>query len=120
MLRGGAAEALDAAMPDAGLPDAARRDAAALIAADSPLTGDWATALLIAHPDTRLLVCDAAAVDLPGPAHLDQLARLRLAAKRRGCGFAVRNAGARLRSLLELTGLAEVLEPEAIRTDFSP
>ena len=67
-----------------------------------------AEALLAASPGTRLVVCDVAALLRPGPADLNQLGRLRMATRRRGCGLVLRNAGVRLRLLLELTGLDEV------------
>jgi hypothetical protein len=66
-------------------------------------------ALLDAFPGARLVICDVAALVRPGPADLDQLGRLRIVTRRRGCGLVLRHAGLRLRLLLELTGLDEVL-----------
>jgi anti-anti-sigma regulatory factor len=58
-------------------------------------------------------VRDVSGLDRPGPTELDQLARLRLAAARDGHPLVLRGAGERLRLLLELTGLAELLPTEA-------
>lgn len=69
-------------------------------------------ALLDARPAARLVICDVAALERPRPADLDQLGRLRLATRRRGCDLVLRNAGLRLRLLLELTGLDEVFACE--------
>lgn len=69
---------------------------------------DQVAALLDGLPDVRLVVCDVTALVRPGPADLHQLGRLRLVTRRRGCGLVLRNAGLRLRLLLELTGLDEV------------
>ena len=45
----------------------------------------------------------------PDLAFVDELARLQLAARRRGCTIAVPDACARLAALLDLVGLAELL-----------
>ncbi|GAA4854982.1 hypothetical protein [Kitasatospora terrestris] len=72
--------------------------------------------LLADRPDVRLVVCEVGRLTAPGPADLDRLARLRLAARRAGAGLVLRGAGPRLRLLLALTGLDGVLaddEPSA-------
>ncbi|MGW1772884.1 STAS domain-containing protein [Streptomyces sp. NPDC002104] len=57
------------------------------------------------------VVCDAAAVGVPGLAHVNALARLRLTAG--GRPFRVAGVGPPLRALLDLVGLVELLgEPE--------
>ena len=56
---------------------------------------------------------------VPDLALVDSLARLQLAARRRGCSIRLRNAGRALCDLIALVGLADVLpvevgrEPEA-------
>ncbi|MEU8590161.1 hypothetical protein AB0C59_24645 [Streptomyces sp. NPDC048664] len=67
-------------------------------------------ALLAARADAVVVVCEVSALVEPTAADLDHLARLRLAARRAGREFVLRDAGPALRSLLTLTGLAEVLE----------
>ncbi|MFB7666970.1 hypothetical protein ACFC1R_23980 [Kitasatospora sp. NPDC056138] len=74
-----------------------------------PFLADRLAALLTARPDAALVICDVSAVDRPGPADLDHLARLRLIARRAGRELLLRGAGPRLRLLLALTGLGEVL-----------
>jgi anti-anti-sigma factor len=56
-----------------------------------------------------VVVCDVGALSAADMAAVGALARLRLAAKRRGHGFRLRNASADLRRLLVLTGLYEAL-----------
>jgi len=51
---------------------------------------------------------DASAIDRPTREDLQQLARLRLAARRRGCDLVLTGVGERLRLLLAVTGLDEV------------
>ena len=56
--------------------------------------------------------CDVAAVE-PDAVVVDALARLQLAATRRGCAIRLRNASPALLELVELMGLSNVLcEPE--------
>jgi hypothetical protein len=43
---------------------------------------------------------------------VDVLARLQLAARRRGCAIALRNASGELLDLVALMGLGDVLRPE--------
>ncbi|MEU6486280.1 STAS domain-containing protein [Streptomyces sp. NPDC046887] len=59
----------------------------------------------------RPLVCDAGGLARPTLAAVEALARLRLTALRRGRALTVRGAGAELRALLGLTGLAALLGP---------
>jgi len=59
------------------------------------------------------LICDAGALAEPGLAAVDALARLRLTARRAGAHLRIRDPGVRLRNLLLLVGLIEVLgQPE--------
>lgn len=60
-------------------------------------------------PPDRLVLCDVAAVAEPDLVTVETLARLQLTARRHGHRLGLRNAGPRLRALLELTGLTEVL-----------
>jgi anti-anti-sigma regulatory factor len=56
-----------------------------------------------------VLVCDVGAIVDPDEAILDALAGLQLAARNFGASIRFVNASGRLRDLLELTGLADVL-----------
>ncbi len=56
-------------------------------------------------------VCDVAGVE-PDAVTVDALGRLQLAAQRRGCGIALRNASVSLLELVELMGLDHVLVSE--------
>jgi ABC-type transporter Mla MlaB component len=56
-----------------------------------------------------LVVCDVGAIVEPDGAVLAALARLRLAARRRGCRMELRRVQARLRELILFAGLDEVL-----------
>jgi hypothetical protein len=56
-----------------------------------------------------LVVCDVRAIVHPDVGTVDALARLQLAARRRGGEVRLRNASTRLRELLALIGLVEVL-----------
>jgi anti-anti-sigma factor len=67
---------------------------------------------LCLRDDEGVVVCDVGALTVADVAAAGALARLRLAAKRRGHGFRLRNARANLRRLLVLTGLNEVLPVE--------
>ncbi|MCJ1677731.1 STAS domain-containing protein [Streptomyces sp. APSN-46.1] len=59
------------------------------------------------------VVCDVRAVKEPGLATIDALARMALTARRHGTPFRVTGASGRLRALLDLVGLVELLgEPE--------
>src|SRR5919204_5222163 len=60
----------------------------------------------------RPLVCDLAGLDHVDAGTVDALARLQLAARRRGCELRLRRTPAELRCLLDFTGLAEVLGVE--------
>lgn len=57
----------------------------------------------------RVVVCDARHLARGGLGTVDALARLQLAARRRGCRVELRNVPPDLAQLLELCGLAEVL-----------
>ncbi len=54
------------------------------------------------------MVCDVAGVD-PDAVVVDALARLQLAAQKRGCCVRLHNASAELLDLVELMGLTHVL-----------
>lgn|GEM_PF-3058946 len=51
---------------------------------------------------------DVSGIEQPGRADLEQLARRRLEARRRGCELVLIGVGERLRLLLTVTGLDEV------------
>jgi ABC-type transporter Mla MlaB component len=59
--------------------------------------------------EARLVVCDVSGLSNPDVATVDALARLQLAARRSGCQIRLRRPCARLRGLLVLAGLAEVI-----------
>jgi ABC-type transporter Mla MlaB component len=63
---------------------------------------------LLAASDARLAWCDVR--DVPADAvTVDALARLQLAARRRGCRVRLRNASPELRALVGFLGLEDVL-----------
>jgi STAS domain len=63
-------------------------------------------------PPTSTIVCDVGALAADA-ASVDALARLRLAARRRGFELRLRHASAELQALLTFVGLDEVLRVEA-------
>ena len=74
---------------------------------DLPGLGDRVCAILAASP-ASVAICDV--VGVPADAvTADALARLQLAARRRGCQMRLRNASAELRELLAFMGLSDVL-----------
>ncbi|WP_173161766.1 STAS domain-containing protein [Phytohabitans suffuscus] len=77
--------------------------------ADVPLLADRLGALLRESGDAGEVLCDVAAITEPDGATLDALARLQLAAQRLDGRIKLRGAHRRLRGLLILTGLSEVL-----------
>ena len=85
--------------------------------ADLPGLCDRACALLA--ESGHVVVCDVQGVD-PDAVTVDALARLQLAACRRGCQVVLRNACEPLLELVELMGLSNVLSerrsPAASRT----
>jgi ABC-type transporter Mla MlaB component len=66
-------------------------------------------AALLRESRAAVVVCDVAAITEPDAGTVDLLARLQLTARRLGRGIQVRHAHPRLRELLALTGLTEVL-----------
>ncbi|MER7702063.1 STAS domain-containing protein [Kitasatospora sp. NPDC097605] len=66
----------------------------------------------LSHDLSRELSCDLGALTAPDLAVVDALARLRLAAARRGVRLVLRNASGPLRELLVFSGLAAVLPVE--------
>ncbi len=65
-------------------------------------------------PSLATIVCDVGPLR-PDAVTIDALARLQLAAGRRGREIRLRNASSELRELLELVGLADVLRVETER-----
>ena len=74
---------------------------------DLPGLCDRVCALLQAD-EARLAVCDVRGVE-PDAVTVDALARLQLAARRRGCRVRLRNASPALLDLVAFMGLTEVL-----------
>ena len=73
--------------------------------------------LLLERTATEVLVCDVAAAREPDVVYVEALARVQLVACRLGCRVRLRNAGDRLRDILNVTGLADVIgEPDPRRT----
>lgn len=65
---------------------------------------------LLESSEARIVVCDVR--DLaPDAVTVETLARLRLAARRRGCEVSLRAPSDRLLELLDLVGLSETLPP---------
>ncbi|MEV6397785.1 STAS domain-containing protein [Streptomyces sp. NPDC051907] len=56
-------------------------------------------------------ICDVGALTHANLTAVDALARLQLTARRLGCRIRLRNAGAELRLLLDLVGLADLAPP---------
>lgn len=63
-------------------------------------------------PAVEGVVCDVGGLRRPDVVALEALARLQLAARRRGRRVALRNVGADLRALLAVTGLADLVPVE--------
>ncbi len=63
---------------------------------------------LLTHGGADVVLCDVRGVAADAVA-LDALARLQLAARRRGCQVRLRGPSAELRELLALTGLRDVV-----------
>ncbi|MEW1721282.1 STAS domain-containing protein [Streptomyces sp. NPDC093109] len=68
----------------------------------------------LAAADRGEVICDVGGLVQPGLAAVEVLARLRLAARRQGCGFRLRGEGRELRLLLELVGLVGLEEREKL------
>lgn len=80
--------------------------------ADIPVLCERARALMDGG-DVDVVVCDVRALGEADGVAVDALARLQLAARRRGCRVALRHASIDLLGLLALAGLSEIvpLEP---------
>jgi anti-anti-sigma regulatory factor len=65
--------------------------------------------VLLEGSDADLVVCDVGALDTPDAATVDALARLQLAARRRGRRVTLRHARPALQDLVALAGLGDVL-----------
>jgi anti-anti-sigma regulatory factor len=76
-------------------------------------------AALLDRSAARVVVCDVAGLERPGPADLDHLARLRTTARRHGREMRLRGVRPELRLLLELTGLWSVLGDNQTPSDAS-
>ena len=83
-------------------------------AAESPKPSASASVTQSTHGE---VICEAAGLTNPDLTTIDALARLRLAARRRGCSFQLRNPSEQLLDLLQLVGLTYVLEQ---RSAFKP
>jgi hypothetical protein len=70
----------------------------------------------------RSVICECARIQDPELATIDQLARLALAARRGGGRLHLRNANAAMMMLIDLAGLAEVLEalPLCVEVEGQP
>jgi ABC-type transporter Mla MlaB component len=85
---------------------------------DGPLAPDDVPGLcrrvraLLARPGVERVVCDVGALVVPDGVAVDALARLQLAARRRGCRVALRHAPSELLDLLALAGLTEIVPLE--------
>ena len=63
----------------------------------------------------RTVCLDCGPIDEPTAATIEQIARLKLAARRSGCQLELRNAKPSLLELIDFAGLAEVLRVEVQR-----
>lgn len=97
--------AVYAPMPTSGRPGVAFAIHGPIERADLPGLCDRVCALL---PASGAATCDVDSVE-PDAVTVDALARLQLAARRRGCEVRLRNASAPLLELVELMGLSHVL-----------
>ncbi len=68
---------------------------------------------LLASGDAELITCDVSNLVAPDATAVDALARLQLTARRSGGSIRLRRARRRLRDLLALLGLAEVVPSSA-------
>jgi anti-anti-sigma regulatory factor len=66
-------------------------------------------AAIVHDTSADVVLCDVRAISSPDASTIDLLARLQLAARRLGCRIRLYGAQPRLRDLLLLTGLSEVL-----------
>ena len=64
-----------------------------------------------ARAPREIVICDVRRVE-PDAASVDALARLQLAARRKGCLVRLRNASVELLELVSFMGLADVLQEE--------
>ncbi|BCB78779.1 hypothetical protein GCM10022251_78260 [Phytohabitans flavus] len=76
--------------------------------ADVPALSEHLAAIVRDSP-ADVVICDVREITSPDASTIDVLARLQLMARRLGCGIHLYGAHPRLRGLLVLTGLSEVL-----------
>lgn len=98
-------------MPNSGRPDVAFTIHGPIARADLPGLCARVRALL---PEQGTAACDVAGIE-PDAVIVDALARLQLAARRRGCEVRLRNATPSLLELVGLMGLTHVLPDERER-----
>jgi ABC-type transporter Mla MlaB component len=82
-----------------------------ILPSDLPGLCDRVCALLDQQAGAGAAVCDVRGVE-PDAVAVDALARLQVAAARRGCRITLRDASAELRALLRFLGLDDVLAEE--------
>jgi ABC-type transporter Mla MlaB component len=68
-------------------------------------------AALVKATNADVLICDVGGLGVPDAVAVDALARLQLTARRLGCQFRLRDAGAELLDLIGLMGLSDVVRP---------
>ena len=68
---------------------------------------------LLRATGAELVVCDVGSVIRPDAATVDAVCRVRLAARRLGCGVRLRHASSELVALLDLMGLCDVAEGDS-------
>src|SRR5918997_2194233 len=78
---------------------------------------DTGTMVVLVRGDVELASWPLTSRDRPGLAVVDELARLQLAARRRGCSIRLRDGCVELLELLDLFGLAEVVRSTADLTE---
>jgi ABC-type transporter Mla MlaB component len=99
-------------MPSSGRPDVAFAIHGPILRSDLSGLCERVRALL---PTSGAAVCDVTGVE-PDAVTVDALARLQLAARRRGCEVRLRNPSAALLDLVRLMGLTNVLPEEPVST----
>lgn len=82
--------------------------------ADVPVLSAHLAAIVRDAP-ADVVICDVRGITSPDARTIDVLARLQLMARRLGCGIRLYGVQPRLRDLLVLTGLSEVLPESEVR-----
>jgi ABC-type transporter Mla MlaB component len=108
----------------AGISHPSPQDGTALFAVEGAITPDDIPVLcerlrgLMGRPGVTTVVCDMQRLEAADGVAIEALARLQLAARRRGCRVVLRNASTDLLGLLVLAGLSEAMPLEPGSSDL--